>query len=167
MFSEFFFRGDLTNKNPPWQFFLEAIAKRRWWWWWSNFYVDGDDVFSSTDRFTKCRLLSLDTFAFAAQVLHLYRSQASSEKVVETSETYKTCITLGIFGVESIQSAITFLAITYYAQTYQSAIFCDDSKQCSITNLWAGLILTTIVLLMAIWLLVVAIGLASTSSTKT
>jgi hypothetical protein len=70
--------------------------------------------------------------------------------------------------VELIQSAITFLAITYYAHTYQSTIFCDDFKQCSITNLWAGLILTTIVLLMVvIWLLVVALGLASTSSTKT
>ncbi len=46
---------------------------------------------------------SLDTFAFAAQVLHLYRSQASSEKVVETSETYKTSITFGHFwsGVDT------------------------------------------------------------------
>jgi hypothetical protein len=63
---------------------------------------------------------SVDTFTFAAQVVHLYRSQASSSEKVETSETYKTSITFGIFGVESIQSAITFLAITYYVCTHLS-----------------------------------------------
>jgi hypothetical protein len=45
---------------------------------------------------------SVNTFTFAAQVLHLDRSQASSEKV-ETSETYKTFITFGHFwsGVDA------------------------------------------------------------------